>query len=278
MTGSNRASGLKALILVFVLAGSVIASTGFAAAAAAANTPTITAGGDVTVSEDSSATVSVDITAPDNPVDNGTVEMRVLANGSEVQVQQKTVSIDANTTKTVNYSIDASEFDEGDYTVEYSLVGLENATATSNLTVAATDSVSIESDTAYMRSAENQTTFNVSIEAGSDGFDSEPVTVTVINAADGETSFQRTVQNVTLAAGEEASLQVTLNRSEFGMTGAHTVRVAAGSAQDSATINLESVVFGGGGGGSGENGVDPLVIVAGAVVVLALVGGAIIEE
>jgi hypothetical protein len=267
----DTAQGLKSLLLVMVVVGSVLSVTVAPAAAAAGNVTATSSSYTVEESGDQ-VTISFDVTADSSGISNGTAAFAVTQNGSAVYQSSKTIDVAANTTETVSFTFDpeAQDVSPGSYTANIDVGGV---TASSDVTV---ENVPIEIGALGNATHTIGTSSEINVDVTNNGSTNQSNVTLVSTVLDADNNVVATYENTkNIDAGETATYAVTIPGDAINESGEYTIQhdVYVQNGQDpvaTAPQNLDVASAGGGGAVLPDGGFsdDQLLIGAGILVVI----------
>ena len=273
----DTAQGLKSLLLVMVVVGSVLSVVTMPALAAAGNV-TITSGPHTVDETGDTVTVTYDVTADSAGLSNATASIAVLnSSGSAVYTDSQTVSVAANSTETMNYTFDAEAAGvaPGDYTID---INVDGVSATSNLTV--TDVQTRNLDIAEFGTPKH--TLGVDSSMGIDVTNVGEVNVTnvtlitTIEDGSGNVIYETRTGPQAVDMGATTSFTPVIPAGTFNETGAgeysitHQVEYSDGTLGESQSGTIQVSEPSAGGAGGSLDGVTDNQLLIGALVLVFL--------
>jgi len=233
------ATGRKLGVLALVAA---LLVTAVGPAAAAVSDVTIV-GNSYSVDEDRSQSVDVEVTADSNGISGETLTLNVSdSNGNVVQTYSKTIDVPAGETATFSFDVDASsggaDLSPGSYSLDAEAGGVTSGT--SDLTVNDIEETSVswgQSSYDLFLDGGDSRTVEYTVTAGDRDVNSENVTVRVYDPS-ANAVFETVIEDVTVAAGNTTTGEVTLGSGDVDTTGDHSLGVKVDGASTSSILSV----------------------------------------
>jgi len=237
MLGTSTGRKLGALTLVLALLVTAVGP-----AAAAVSDVTIV-GNSYSVDEDRSQAVDVEVTADSNGISGETLTLNVTDDtGTVVETYSKTIDVAADSTATFTFDVDASsdgaDLSPGSYSLDAEAGSVQSGT--SDLTVNDVQETSVswgQSSYDLFLDGGDSRTVEYTVTAGDRDVNSENVTVRVYDPS-ANAVFETVIEDVSVAAGNTTTDEVTLGSGDVDTTGDHSLGVKVDGASTSSILSV----------------------------------------